>query len=198
MGAKMRILELDAKRQMERKLKEAMYSFLIQRKVVVPYLLIRVRRDHLMEDSLNQLTGKEYELKKKLRIEFLGEPGIDAGGLTKEWFLLLVREVFSVHYGMFSFEEETNYFWFSPSSLEASDQFYLVGIVPPELSSEVCRLLVWPFTTPPSSTFNFLSRATRSCWACPLAWTIWPCFALHLISHYIDWDRRWYADCARC
>lgn len=78
------------------------------------------------------------DLKKKLRIEFVGEPGIDAGGLTKEWFLLLVRELFSLNFGttrnglilgMFTYEEETNYFWFNAGSFEASDQFYLVGVV---------------------------------------------------------------------
>lgn len=55
MGAKLRILELDAKRQMEKKLKEAMYSYIFQRRVLVPYLVIRVRRHRLLEDSLDQV-----------------------------------------------------------------------------------------------------------------------------------------------
>src|SRR4029434_8203429 len=38
-----------------------------------------------------QLSRKRAELKKKLRVTFVGEAGVDMGGLTKEWVLLLVR-----------------------------------------------------------------------------------------------------------
>jgi hypothetical protein len=31
----------------------------------------------------------------------VGEEGVDAGGLTKEWFQLLIRDLFSTDYGMF-------------------------------------------------------------------------------------------------
>jgi len=39
------------------------------------------------------------DLKKKLKVTFAGEPGLDMGGLTKEWFLLLVRQIFQPEYG---------------------------------------------------------------------------------------------------
>lgn len=55
MGAKLRILELDAKRQMDRKMKEAMTAFIWQKRVVMPYLIIKVRRSLLLEDSLDQV-----------------------------------------------------------------------------------------------------------------------------------------------
>ena len=42
---------------------------------------------------------KQGELKKKVRVTFEGEPGVDLGGLTKEWFLLLTRKVFHPDYG---------------------------------------------------------------------------------------------------
>lgn len=41
------------------------------------------------------------DLKKSLRIEFIGEDGVDAGGLRKEWFLLLVRQLFDPQFGAF-------------------------------------------------------------------------------------------------
>lgn len=44
-------------------------------------------------------SGQE-ELKKGLRIDFLGEEGVDAGGIRKEWFLLLIREVFDEAHGL--------------------------------------------------------------------------------------------------
>jgi E3 ubiquitin-protein ligase HECTD2 len=37
--------------------------------------------------------------KKKLRVTFVGEHGLDMGGLTKEWFLLLLRQIFLPDYG---------------------------------------------------------------------------------------------------
>ena len=29
----------------------------------------------------------------------MGEPGLDMGGLTKEWFLLLIKQIFDQDYG---------------------------------------------------------------------------------------------------
>ncbi|KAJ2799331.1 putative E3 ubiquitin-protein ligase, partial [Coemansia helicoidea] len=55
--------------------------------------------------------------------------GVDAGGLTKEWFMLLVRELMNPVYGMFAREPDAAAFWFSPVSLEASSQYFLVGVV---------------------------------------------------------------------
>lgn len=46
-----------------------------------------------------QISRKQRDLKKKLKVTFTGEPGLDMGGLTKEWFLLLVRKIFRPEYG---------------------------------------------------------------------------------------------------
>ena len=42
---------------------------------------------------------KRHDLKKKVKVTFAGEPGLDWGGLTKEWFLLLVRKIFQPDFG---------------------------------------------------------------------------------------------------
>lgn len=47
----------------------------------------------------SQIANKKQDLKKKLRVSFAGEPGLDMGGLTKEWFLLLLRKIFREEYG---------------------------------------------------------------------------------------------------
>ena len=36
-----------------------------------------------------------------LKVSFVGEPGLDMGGLTKEWFQLLIKQIFDAEYGMF-------------------------------------------------------------------------------------------------
>lgn len=93
------------------------------------FLTLNVRRHNIIEDSLIQLRVRHNELKKKLRITFVDEAGIDAGGLTKEWFLLLIRDLFDPQYGMFAFDDRSNLCWFNPASLENSDVFRLVGQV---------------------------------------------------------------------
>ncbi|BFZ64535.1 Putative E3 ubiquitin-protein ligase [Saitoella coloradoensis] len=135
LGSKITILEYDARRQMEVKAREAFFETLTTKKVVRPYLLLRIRRAHLMEDSMRQLraVGVEEggELKKGLRIQFEGEDGVDAGGLRKEWFLILVREIFDPKYGLFVEEESSGVVWFDPGSTskEALEKYYLAGVV---------------------------------------------------------------------
>ncbi|ORE10196.1 hypothetical protein BCV72DRAFT_302155 [Rhizopus microsporus var. microsporus] len=129
MGSKMKIVEFDAKQQMETKWREAFFNMLFYQKLSMPYLILRVSRDNLIEDSLRQLAQNELDLKKSLRIEFIGEEGVDAGGLRKEWFLLLVRSLFDPQYGMFTYDEDSNLCWFNPTSFENEDQFFLVGVV---------------------------------------------------------------------
>ena len=37
-----------------------------------------------------------------MRVVFIGEPGIDAGGLEREWFALLTKEIFNPATGLFT------------------------------------------------------------------------------------------------
>lgn len=103
-GSKIRILEHDAQRQMSLKAREAFFNSILHNKDLKQYLHLKVRRDCLVEDSLTALSQTvaqgEAEIKKGLRVHFIGEEGIDAGGLRKEWFLLLVREIFDPEHGM--------------------------------------------------------------------------------------------------
>lgn len=102
-GAKIQILEYDAHRQMQSRARDAFFDSLLSRRAIEQYLTLDVRRECLVEDSLSALSevigsGSE-DVKKGLRIQFRGEEGIDAGGLRKEWFLLLIREVFNPEHG---------------------------------------------------------------------------------------------------
>lgn len=102
--AKIRVLEYEARRQMESKAREAFFDSILSRTAISQFLVLKVRRECLVEDSLrgvSEVVGSAQEdVKKGLRIEFAGEEGVDAGGLRKEWFLLLVREVFDPNHGM--------------------------------------------------------------------------------------------------
>ena len=64
---------------------------------------LKIRRSHLLEDSYNQLRARRNneEMKGRMQIVFAGEEGIDAGGLTREWYQILAREIFNPDWGLF-------------------------------------------------------------------------------------------------
>lgn len=73
---------------------------------------IHVRRNELFEDSYRfVLTScKNVELlKTKLWIVFDGETGLDYGGVSREWFYLLSKEIFNPYYGLFEYSATDNY-----------------------------------------------------------------------------------------
>ncbi|XP_024945758.1 ubiquitin-protein ligase E3A [Cephus cinctus] len=98
-----------------------------------PYLRLKVRRDHLIDDALVELEMVAMEnptdLKKQLVVEFEGEQGVDEGGVSKEFFQLVVEEIFNPDYGMFTMQEDTQTTWFNPTSFESNAQFTLIGVV---------------------------------------------------------------------
>ncbi|KAK2593791.1 E3 ubiquitin-protein ligase tom1 [Conoideocrella luteorostrata] len=68
-----------------------------------PPLQLSVRRDHVFHDSFRSLyfkTGDEMKF-GKLNIRFHGEEGVDAGGVTREWFQVLARQMFDPNYVLF-------------------------------------------------------------------------------------------------
>lgn len=67
--------------------------------------------------------------KKQLVVEFEGEQGIDEGGVSKEFFQLVIDEIFNPDYGLFTLQNETQTCWFNPTCFESEAQFTLIGIV---------------------------------------------------------------------
>jgi E3 ubiquitin-protein ligase HUWE1 len=68
-----------------------------------PALQLSVRRDHVFHDSFKSLYFKKGDEMKfgKLNIRFHGEEGVDAGGVTREWFQSLSRQMFDPNYALF-------------------------------------------------------------------------------------------------
>ena len=108
-------------------------SVMIGGGAINPYLRLQVRRDHIIEDALVELEvvvlENPQDLKKQLVVEFDSEQGIDEGGLSKEFFQLIIEEIFNPDYGMFIHCSESHTYWFNPSSYESLAQFTLIGIV---------------------------------------------------------------------
>ncbi len=102
--AKTQILGHDTRREMQIKARDAFLDSIMSHKDVKQYLSLTVRRECLVEDSLKAVSevigSGTDDIKKGLRIKFVGEEGIDGGGLRKEWFLLVIRDVFNPEHGM--------------------------------------------------------------------------------------------------
>ncbi|KAF9145192.1 hypothetical protein BGX30_010067 [Mortierella sp. GBA39] len=66
-------------------------------------LQMNVRREMVFIDSFTQLQSRSGEEIKysKLNVHFHGEEGVDAGGVTREWFQVLARQMFNPDYAMF-------------------------------------------------------------------------------------------------
>lgn len=66
-------------------------------------LSLTVRRQHVFYDSFqyfHRKTGPEIK-HGKLNVRFHNEEGVDAGGVTREWFQVLSREMFNPDYALF-------------------------------------------------------------------------------------------------
>lgn len=74
--------------------------------------ILRIRRNHLTEDALGEIARQQRkDLFKPLRVHFIGEEGIDAGGVKKEFFQLLVHQLLSPDYGMLVYQSESRTYW---------------------------------------------------------------------------------------
>ncbi|KAK3191288.1 putative E3 ubiquitin-protein ligase [Lecanicillium sp. MT-2017a] len=158
--AKTHILEHDTRREMQIKARDAFLDSVMSHKDVKQYLSLTVRRECLVEDSLTAVSevigSGSDDIKKGLRIKFVGEEGIDGGGLRKEWFLLVIRDVFNPEHGMFLYDEDSQYCYFNPNSLEASDQFFLVGVV---MGLAIYNSTILDVALPPFAFKKLLSAA---------------------------------------
>ncbi|KAK6459218.1 ubiquitin-protein ligase [Scheffersomyces xylosifermentans] len=129
LGGKISILEYEARRQMERKAEEAFINSLDKRIAIDIYFKVRVRREYMVQDSLQCIKLNSNNLKKSLKVQFVNEPGVDVGGLKKEWFLLLTRSLFNPQTGMLFNVDDSNFLWFNIVPIEDFEMYYLFGAV---------------------------------------------------------------------
>ncbi|XP_062963461.1 probable E3 ubiquitin-protein ligase HERC3 isoform X1 [Cynocephalus volans] len=94
-----------------------------------PFLVLHVRRNNLVGDALRELSiHSDIDLKKPLKVIFDGEEAVDAGGVTKEFFLLLLKELLNPIYGMFTYYQDSSLLWFSDTCFVEHNWFHLIGI----------------------------------------------------------------------
>jgi hypothetical protein len=80
-------------------------------------LRLHIRRDHVFEDAYHQLRLRNAdEMRGRLHITFRNEEGVDAGGLSREFFGILAKEIFNPNYALFTSTEDGCTFQPNPNS----------------------------------------------------------------------------------
>nr|XP_057909880.1 E3 ubiquitin-protein ligase NEDD4-like isoform X6 [Doryrhamphus excisus] len=72
---------------------------------------MKLHRNNIFEESYRRIMSlkKPDVLKARLWIEFESEKGLDYGGVAREWFFLLSKEMFNPYYGLFEYSATDNY-----------------------------------------------------------------------------------------
>ncbi|XP_052029777.1 probable E3 ubiquitin-protein ligase HERC6 isoform X2 [Apodemus sylvaticus] len=99
-------------------------------KIKFPFFILRVRRSHLVEDTLRQLRQEEdFNLKKPLSVEFIREIRPEGYGVSSEFFHCIFEEMTSPQYGMFMYPEEGSNMWFPATPKFEKSSYFLFGIL---------------------------------------------------------------------
>lgn len=66
---------------------------------------MKLHRNNIFEESYRRIMSVKRPdvLKARLWIEFESEKGLDYGGVAREWFFLLSKEMFNPYYGLFEY-----------------------------------------------------------------------------------------------
>ncbi|CCH59977.1 hypothetical protein TBLA_0C01630 [Henningerozyma blattae CBS 6284] len=143
LGIKISIMEFEIHNIMEYEAEQAFLSSLDKGKQIDVYFKISIRRNHVTKDSLQAIRNHKKDLLKSLKVEFIDEPGVDAGGLKKEWFYLLTGSLFNPINGLFVYVEESRLEWFTihePGHHKPTENKKYLFKDPPALSEKISEL----------------------------------------------------------
>mmetsp|Transcript_13731 Transcript_13731/g.47142 ORF Transcript_13731/g.47142 Transcript_13731/m.47142 type:complete len:731 (-) Transcript_13731:113-2305(-) len=88
------------------------------------HIKINVRRENLLEDSMEATESiTQADMRKIFRFEFIAEPGVDAGGVAREWFQLVSDMLFNPDFALWSYSSINQMcMQINPSSGIANDE----------------------------------------------------------------------------
>lgn len=93
-----RVLDFDNKRNW-------FFQKLKRKKDHLPYgtIHLSVRRQYVFQDSYSALLHRPGEELKygKINVKFINEDGVDAGGVTREWYHVLATQIFDPNFALF-------------------------------------------------------------------------------------------------
>eukprot|EP00208_Stichococcus_sp_RCC1054_P008392 CAMPEP_0206151274 /NCGR_PEP_ID=MMETSP1473-20131121/38734_1 /ASSEMBLY_ACC=CAM_ASM_001109 /TAXON_ID=1461547 /ORGANISM="Stichococcus sp, Strain RCC1054" /LENGTH=645 /DNA_ID=CAMNT_0053548813 /DNA_START=284 /DNA_END=2221 /DNA_ORIENTATION=+ len=127
-AAKAEILRLQNRVEMREEFQQALLmSFMSDSREAQPYFVLKVRREHLLNDTVLQMRHARTRMKRPLKVVFVGEAGVDEGGVAKEFFQLLTDQLLNPDFGMLQEEVETRQLWFRASHIQSLEEFELIG-----------------------------------------------------------------------
>ena len=128
--AKETILRADQAVSQQQAYHTAMIHMFLSGQSQLPYFMLLVSRKNIVQETITQLQmAHTSDLKKPLRVTFQDEEAEDAGGVTKEFFMLLMEEILNPDYGMFTEYEDSNLIWFNPATFDDDSHYFLIGIL---------------------------------------------------------------------
>ncbi|XP_017957265.1 probable E3 ubiquitin-protein ligase HERC4 isoform X1 [Drosophila navojoa] len=141
-SAKTSLLQADQALQMQSAMSNAIsnaFYNLLNYGHISQYIVLNVTRENLVQDSIRELQRySQSDLKKPLKIKFHGEEAEDAGGVRKEFFMLLLKDLIDPKYGMFKEFEDSRVMWFADVTFETENMYFLIGVL--------CGLAIYNFT----------------------------------------------------
>lgn len=143
-SAKMYLLQTDQGLQMHQAMQNAAHASFLSMFTpdvnVSQFIVLNVSRENIVSDTIRELAHcPTNELKKPLKIKFHGEEAEDAGGLRKEFFMLVLKDILDPKYGMFKTYEDSRAIWFMEDFYDNDpNMFSLIGAI--------CGLAIYNFT----------------------------------------------------
>jgi len=94
--------------------------------------LLQVERDNLMETAFNAMWRRQSrELFLPTRVKITGghDQGQDLGGVSQEFFRLVMLDSLHPQLGIFRVQEDSRMAWFQPGSLEPTYKYEILGLL---------------------------------------------------------------------
>jgi E3 ubiquitin-protein ligase HUWE1 len=83
--------------------KSYFYQKIERMKIRGPRIRLEISRDNILQNAFQELYHKSAsEIRGKLHIQYTGEAGVDAGGLTRDFYTSLSKEMFAQKWLLFT------------------------------------------------------------------------------------------------
>ncbi|XP_051008249.1 probable E3 ubiquitin-protein ligase HERC6 [Acomys russatus] len=98
--------------------------------MIPPFFILKVRRSHLVEDTMRQLRQAEVSnFRKTLTVNFVNEIRHESGGVSSEFFHCIFEEMTDPKYEMFMYPENGSSMWFPVNPKFEKKNYFLFGIL---------------------------------------------------------------------
>ncbi|KAM3937230.1 putative E3 ubiquitin-protein ligase HERC6 isoform 2-T2 [Leptodactylus fuscus] len=96
----------------------------------IPFLHLKLRHQHLLEDALKKLSMVEdCDLQKELVVEFQGDTTTVSQATMREFFLLVAEKMVQPDYGLFTCSDPLLPLWFPSHPLLDKKMYYYYGVL---------------------------------------------------------------------